>query len=269
MENTNDEKINSGVNEIKNIKMTSFEKDHIFQNILNNTKPYQKPVRSPFFLFNLNYSTYLKFAVFLIIILAGGEIILSNNSNKNLAVSPIRNYYQKTNLTNNSPKIQDNNTNNNENNKIITVINKKENNNTTTNQPQVTTSSMGMLGALSPSIIYKTKKDYSNNVSVCYKNGEINCYPDPTSVVYQRPTKLAGGYLFKKMPGDVFLNVTIDEFVKYEGDWVNLIKIENIIDDNPYTEIYSCQPGLSEEGINEIILSDNIQNSCVDILNDN
>jgi hypothetical protein len=270
MENMNDEKINNGVNEIKNIKMTSFEKDHILQNILNKAKPYQKPVRSPFFLFNFNYSTYLKFAVFLIIILAGGEIILSNNSNKKIAISPIQNYYKEMNPNNNdSLKTQNNDINTTENNKVVAVINKKENNNITTNQPQVTTSSVGMSAALSPSIIYKTKKDYSNNISVCYKNGEITCFPGPTDVIRQRPTKLANGYLFKKMSGDVFLDITIDEFIKYEGEWFSLIKIENIIDYNPYTEIYSCQPGLSEEEINEIILSNNIQNSCVNILNKN
>lgn len=271
MENTNDEKMNNGLNEIKNIKMTSSEKDHIFQNILNKTKPYQPPVRSPFFLFNFNNSPYLKFAIFFMVILAGGGIIISNNSDKKIAISPAQNYYREMNQANNDYlKNQNNNINtNNEDNKIVTVINKKENDNVIINQPKLDTSIAMTSEALSPTIIYKTKKNYLNNISVCYKNGEITCFPGPTDIINQRPTKLANGYLLKKMPGDVFLGITIDEFIKDEDDWFSFIKVENIIDYNPYTEIYSCQPGLSEEEINKIILSNNIQNNCVNILNQN
>ncbi len=270
MDNTKNEKINNGVKEIREIKMTTLEKDHIFQNILNSTKPISKPVKSPFSFFSFTSSPYLKFAVFLIIILAGGGIVISKNSNKNIAISPTPDFYRTMNTkNNNSLGVQNNLTNNIQNDKFVAVVDKKENTNIQINQPKLVGTSSGMSAALSPNVIYKTKNDYSNNISICYKNGEITCFPGPTDVLNQRPTKLANGYLLKKMPGDVFLNTTIDEFINYKGDWFSFIKVENIIDYHPYTEIYNCQSGISEEEINQIILSNKIQSNCVNILNSN
>lgn len=272
MENIEDKKINNGIKEIKNIKMTSVEKNHIFQNILSQNTPNPQPIRSPWsaFFFTINYSPYFKFMVFIFIILAGGGIIISTNNNKNIAISPSPNYYQEMGLTgNNSYKIPNNNISTIENNKISVNIEKKTNEDSQINQTRLNTFSNSMAAALGPNVIYKTKKDYSNNISICYENGEITCFPGPTDVLYQRPTKLADGYFLKKMSGNVFLNTTIDEFIKYEGDWASFIKIENIIDYSPFTEIYNCPPGISEDEINEIILSNNLQNSCVDILDQN
>ncbi len=105
MDKINDEKINTGLKEIKNIKMTSAEKNHIFQNILNQSAPNPQPIRSPWssFFSAINYSPYLKFAVFLIVILAGGGIIVSKNNPSRVAVPIIPNYYQPTNLAKNEP----------------------------------------------------------------------------------------------------------------------------------------------------------------------
>lgn len=105
MENIEDKKINTGLKEIKNIKMTSAEKNHIFQNILNQNATKPEPIRSPWssFFFASNYSHYLKFAVFLIVILAGGGIIVSKNNPPKVEVSIIPNYYQRTNLAQNEP----------------------------------------------------------------------------------------------------------------------------------------------------------------------
>ncbi len=129
--------------------------------------------------------------------------------------------------------------------------------------------SNNVLAALSPSIVYKTKKDYSNNVSVCYsyKDNKISCYPGPSDVVHQRPEYLGNDYWFQKMAGNVFLKVSIDEFVKIgnNGDWFQYISIDNILDSDPFLEVYSCKPGSSVQDIKKIVQSGKIKSKCEDI----
>lgn len=274
---TKNEKLNKDLEEIKNIKMTSEEKGQILNNILKTSTPNTKPIQSPwsFFSFNSNYSPYLRLAVYLILIVGGGEIIINSQSNKNqnndFNSSPKVNLFQIANAPN---TLQNNTTNLNTNESVIensintNKIAKKENTNQPVNQIQPMVASSYSSAVLSPIIIYKTNKDYSNNISVGYTNGEIDSYPGPSDVVNQRPIKLANGYLLKKMQGNVFLNISIDEFTNYTGDdWNKFIKVENIIDLHPFTEIYKCTPGIGEEEINKIILSNNINNNCINILN--
>lgn len=273
MNDVKDKKLNIGINEIKNIKMTSFEKDVLLQNILNSKIQERKPMRSPWAIFSLtsNYTTYLRFAVYLIIILSGGNFILNSQKSEAPVIIPNKINIYKTENTQNNLHIEDKiiNKKTAENTTIIPqkpeIITPKESGSQPTNQEGLTTFSNYKSAALRPTIIYKTQKDYSNNVSVYYANGEITSYPGPNNATNQRPIKLANGYLLKRMQGNVFLNTNIDEFIKYEGDWFDFIKIENIIDFHPFTEIYNCPPDISEEEINKIILSNNIKNNCEDI----
>jgi hypothetical protein len=275
MNDEKNEKLNIGINEIKKIKMTSLEKDVILHNILNSKTQEERPVRSPWAIFSLTstYSPYLRFAVYLIIILSGGGFILNSQKSEAPVITPNKINIYKTENTNlntieENKKINKNTT---ENTNTVPqkqeIIIPKESVSKTTNQVGLTTSSNYKSAVLNPTIIYKTKKDYSNNVSVGYTNGEITSYPGPSDAVNQKPIKLANGYLLKKMQGNVFLNITIDEFIKHEGDWFDFIKIENIIDFHPFTEIYNCPSGISEEEINKIILSNNLKNDCEDISN--
>lgn len=98
MEEIKNEKINTGIKEIKNIKMTSGEKDNILHNILNSTTRTPKPIHSPWYTFSstFNHSPYLRLAIYLIVIFgAGGIIITSQNSGKEkLASSPQINFYK-------------------------------------------------------------------------------------------------------------------------------------------------------------------------------
>lgn len=276
---TKNEKLNKGIEEIKNIKMTNEEKGYILNNILNTSTPIQKPIHSPwsFFSFNSNYSPYLRLAVYLILIIGGGEIIInsqgSKNQDKNFSISPNINLFETTNVPNNL-QVEDKTIN-----KKITetaigvpqkpeIIIPKESGSQSINQGGLTAFSNYKSAVLSPNIIYKTKKDYSNNIGVGYTNGEITSYPGPSDAKNQKPIKLANGYLLKNMTGNVFLNTTIDEFINYSGDdWDKFIKIENIIDYHPFTEIYRCPSGISEEEINKIILSNNLKNDCENISN--
>jgi hypothetical protein len=276
---TKNEKLNKGSEEIKNIKMTSGEKSQILNNILKTSTPNTKPIRSPwsFFSFNSNYSPYLRLAVYLILIVGGGEIIINSQGNKNqnndFNFSTKVNLFEVSNVPNNL-KIENKTINSNTTENVVTksqrqeIIIPKESGSQPINQEGLTASSNYNSAALSPNIIYKTKKDYINNIIVCYENNKIACFPDPSGALNQKPIKLANGYLLKKMPGNVFLNTSIDEFINYKkDDWDKFIKVENIIDYHPFTEIYRCPPGIGEEGINKIILSNNIRNTCEDILN--
>jgi len=120
-----------------------------------------------------------------------------------------------------------------------------------------------------PVIVYKTRNDYFNNISVGYKNGKIISYPGPSDAIHQRPILLADGYLLKKMEGNVFLNTTIDEFInaKNNEDWYKYININNILDYNPFIEIYDCPSGIDDYSLNKIILSGSLKSECKDILN--
>lgn len=122
----------------------------------------------------------------------------------------------------------------------------------------------GGAASLAPSIIYKTKNDYSNNISVNFKDNKIVGFPGPSDAINQRPGILANGYLFKKMTGNVFLSTTFDEFISVgdKGDWFKFINVDNIIDRDPFTEMYSCPRGGDEEYVNKIILAGELNKKC-------
>lgn len=115
-----------------------------------------------------------------------------------------------------------------------------------------------------PVQIYKTRNDYSNNVSVMLSDDKsrITAYPGITDAKNQRPVQLANGYYLKRMVGNAFLSISID-------DYINLTKQPTpdelytlVLDDTPFTEFYECcRLCLFDiEEINELIQEDKLCN---------
>jgi hypothetical protein len=103
MDEIKDEKINTGINEIKNIKMMDHEKSHMLQGILGVDAVKTRPVRSPWSNFSSMFSNspYLRLAVYFILILAGGGIIVTTTNNNNeRALSPQVDLYRSLNTYN-------------------------------------------------------------------------------------------------------------------------------------------------------------------------
>jgi len=96
--------------------------------------------------------------------------------------------------------------------------------------------------ATAPVVIYKTKKDYRNQVSVKLSEDKktITAYPASSDVSFQKPFELADGYLLKRMVGNAFLSLSIEEYAgsthKYTADEL----LELVVDIDPYLEIFEC-----------------------------
>ena len=269
MENEN-EQLNNGIKNIRNIKMTDSEKGQIFQRIISSAKiqEIKKEKKRNVFQMFPNYSLYMRTTMYFILLASVGGLFWFNYKNINQQSNYNINNYNNQNIG--APSIPNENpqqikypTSN-----TINQTQTQNNKNPNPNNNYQNTTSNGMVAALAPTIVYKTRNDYSNNISVCYKNGEITCTPGPTDAIHQRPVKLSNGYLLKKMSGGVFLNITIDELINYKGDWVELIKVKNIIDYHPFTEIYSCPSGLSVDEINKIIESGELKTKCENIIDE-
>jgi hypothetical protein len=93
-----------------------------------------------------------------------------------------------------------------------------------------------------PVVICKTKKDYSDKVSVVLSSDkkEIVAYPGPTDVVHQKPVQLANGYFLQRMPGNAFLSLSIEEYMNVEHSYTPEQLLSYVIDKNPYKEKYEC-----------------------------
>ena len=96
--------------------------------------------------------------------------------------------------------------------------------------------------ATAPVLVYKTKKDYRNRVSVMLSEDKktITAYPALSDVPFQKPFELADGYLLKRMVGNAFLSLSIEEYTgsthKYTADEL----LELVVDIDPYLELYDC-----------------------------
>ncbi|MDF1570258.1 MAG: hypothetical protein P1P82_01415 [Bacteroidales bacterium] len=95
---------------------------------------------------------------------------------------------------------------------------------------------------IGPIIIYKTKDDYQNFISVqLSKDGsKITAIPDPETIREQVPIPLENGYLYKRMIGDVYLSITIDEYADPNFDMNPNELLKHILDKEPYLEKYQC-----------------------------
>ena len=100
----------------------------------------------------------------------------------------------------------------------------------------------GPCDASGPAVVYKTKSDYTNNLTIqLSKDGKtVTAYPGKQDVLKQKPLPLENGYLFKRMLGDVVLSLTLDEYANSSKNYSNQDFINLIIDRNPYLEKYEC-----------------------------
>jgi len=96
--------------------------------------------------------------------------------------------------------------------------------------------------AREPVVVYKTKMDYRNHVSVQLSADglTITSYPGPSDVLAQKPIELAEGYLLKRMVGDVYLSLTIDAYAKSSHTYTVEDLLALVIDKDPYLEKYDC-----------------------------
>ena len=122
--------------------------------------------------------------------------------------------------------------------------------------------------ASGPAIVYKTKKDYIDNVTVQLSKDKktITARPGQEDALRQRPLELANGYLLKRMVGDTYLSLTIEEYANPEFDWDNQDLIQYVIDTDPYLEKYNCCriTGVDTAHINILILENKL-GDCDDL----
>jgi len=113
---------------------------------------------------------------------------------------------------------------------------------------------IGRCDAIGPVEVYKTKGEYSNLITVnLSRDGKkITARPGENYVQNQRPIPLANGYLKKRMAGNVFLSITIDEFSNPNNHYSEEDLLNAVLDKDPYTEYYSICGCLVEGDTAEI-----------------
>ncbi len=98
-------------------------------------------------------------------------------------------------------------------------------------------------------IIYKTVKEYSNNVPIILTNdkNQIMSYPHPTDLSFGEnltlPTQLHKGYLLDNrgiQKNVAFLKFTYEEYSKFKDVPTLQELMRSIIDKDPLTELWDC-----------------------------
>jgi hypothetical protein len=115
----------------------------------------------------------------------------------------------------------------------------------------------GPSGATAPVVVYKTKKDYRENMTVQLSadGRTVTAFPAPSDIMGQRPVQLSDGYLLKRMVGDVYLSLTIDEYASASRLYSVEELLQLVIDRDPYLEKYDCSgcTGRDTSSINNLI----------------
>lgn len=126
----------------------------------------------------------------------------------------------------------------------------------------------GPCDASGPVIVYKTTKDYSNNVTVQLSKdgGKITAYPGRFDAITQKPIELANGYFLKRMVGDAVLSLTIEEYAASSMGYSPTDLFNLIIDKNPYLEKFECCECTSTDtaAINDLIRKNQLSR-CEDL----
>lgn len=104
------------------------------------------------------------------------------------------------------------------------------------------TKNSGCCSSTGPVQIYKTTKDYSNNVFVQVSNDRktVTAFSDHRDIDALRPVELANGYLLKRMVGSAVLGITFDEYGNLENGLSTVEMLNMVIDYEPYSEFYEC-----------------------------
>ncbi len=100
----------------------------------------------------------------------------------------------------------------------------------------------GPCDASGPIVVYKTKQDYSNNITIQLSKDKkkVTCYPGPQDAIHQRPIRLANGYLLQQMCGNAVTSVTFDDYINSTNSYTQAEWLSFVIDTDPYLEIYEC-----------------------------
>ena len=104
------------------------------------------------------------------------------------------------------------------------------------------------LQALTSIAVYKTKADYSNDVSVTlsFDGSKVASYPAPSDVEGQTPIALPDGYHVGRMigagqPNGAFLNISISDYASMPASSITPdYLLAHVADKSPFTEIYNC-----------------------------
>ena len=111
---------------------------------------------------------------------------------------------------------------------------------------QTITQDTPVVMAVQPTIVYKTTKNYDQNVAVTLSDDRqrIVSYPHPRDVSQRSyPTPLNKGYLLDNRgigKNTAFLSITYEEYAKLQKA-PSLEELKQlIIDDNPIKEMYNC-----------------------------
>jgi hypothetical protein len=119
-----------------------------------------------------------------------------------------------------------------------------------------------------PIIVYKTRQDYSNNITVQLSKDHrrITSTPGQADAAHQRPIQLANGYLLKRMNGDAVLSLTYDEFINSAKSYTSAELLTMVIDTDPYLEKYECCKctGQDTAKINDLIRN-NLLGKCENV----
>ena len=111
--------------------------------------------------------------------------------------------------------------------------------------------------ATGPVVVYKTWKDYRDHVTVQLSEdgGSLLAFPGPDDVLAQRPIELEDGYLLKRMVGNAYLSLTIEDYASSAKNYSAEELYDLVIDKKPYMEIYECSEcsGGDTASINHLI----------------
>jgi len=104
------------------------------------------------------------------------------------------------------------------------------------------TKNSGCCSSTGPIQIYKTTKDYSNNVFIQVSDDRktVTAFSDNVDVDQLRPVELANGYLQKRMVGNAVLSITIDDYCSLDNEPSIAEMLNMVIDYEPYSEFYEC-----------------------------
>lgn len=129
--------------------------------------------------------------------------------------------------------------------------------------------------ALAPLIIYKTTRDYSNNIPVVLNDtkDKIISYPAISDIYlngeFAKPNNLSNDFMLDNIgifPGSVFTSYTFEEYSKLDNIPTLKEFTDRIIDKDPITEMYNCGKRTDFETTAELnnLIKNNL-NKCIRI----
>lgn len=121
-------------------------------------------------------------------------------------------------------------------------------------------------------VVYKTRKDYSNLVPIQLSQDKqtIISYPakeDLVRVGNKNAQKLENGFLIDLIgvtQNTVFTNFDLDQYQQVATPTIEEFK-KNIIELDPFIEMYQCERKFTQNEINKFIIDNTISEKCLKI----